>query len=220
MATFDEFVNALSAHFYVPDIVLPVSTCIFVLESPHIQEVKYGAPVAGSSGGTMSKHIFGADYARFPLGLFIKKNADERINRPRLNGIGLVNVCNIPLQRTAYGPRGKDPALTEWFADMEYVRTNNQRMTFERPRQIDIQRWLVTHLQSKLTAFHDNRITLIPCGRFAQKFVRLAGEKNSNWQVIDDVPHPSYNSWDRERYRPQVEAVRRAVTAAAKTIED
>ncbi|MFD1675182.1 hypothetical protein [Alicyclobacillus fodiniaquatilis] len=213
--TFYAIIDSLAKNYEVQDIILPTSTCIFLLESPHRQEVRYKAPVAGSSGATMSKHIFGSEYAKFPLGLMVKKNALEKTNRPRLNGIGLLNVCNVPLQRSAY----EHPALTErlrdWFDAMEYVRTNNQKDTFADARQQEVQTLLVQQLKDKLQMFSHRSMTLIPCGRFAQKFLRLTGLSDPLWQVIDDVPHPSYNSWDRAGYQPQVQAVCKAVEQAA-----
>lgn len=43
---------ALHHRFQVPDLFLPSATLMFLLESPHVQELKHGVPVAGTSGGT------------------------------------------------------------------------------------------------------------------------------------------------------------------------
>ncbi|GMA63198.1 hypothetical protein [Alicyclobacillus fastidiosus] len=162
----------------------------------------------------MSKHLFGPECARQPLGLLVKENARTREN-PRLNGIGLVNVCNVPLQKSAYGTKPPASIPDDWFADMEYVRSNSQRVKYQTDRQNQIQDWLTGNLRAKLLTFCKKQLTLIPCGRFAQKYVRLAAVHDDSWVVIDDVPHPSYNSWDRPRYQAQVAAVRRAVERAA-----
>ncbi|WAH36516.1 hypothetical protein [Alicyclobacillus dauci] len=214
--TFYDIVSLFAKDYHVPDILLPTSSCIFVLESPHVQEVQHGAPVAGSSGVTMSKHLFNTEYARTPLGLLMKQCADRVLDEPILNGIGLVNVCNIPLQKSAYGEREMVDNILEWFHDMEYVRTTNQKETYSRKRQMDIQDWLIDHLRTKLTPHLGREITLVPCGRFAQKFVRLAGLSDPNWRIIEEVPHPSYNSWDRARYQNQIRLVSEAVAASAK----
>lgn len=217
MSTTDIF-NILSNDYLVPDIVLPTSTCIFILESPHVQEVIHRAPVAGSSGNTMSKHIFGAEYGRLPLGLLVKKNAETQANRPRLNGIGLVNVCNIPLQKAAYKKGLAFAGMDDWFTAMAYVRTNNQRDAFPNPQHMAIQDWLVTNFRTKLMLFQASPITFIPCGRFAQKFFRLADVHSPYWRIIENVPHPSYNSWDREQYQCQMNAIKEAVQMAAKSL--
>ncbi|GMA57944.1 hypothetical protein GCM10025858_24470 [Alicyclobacillus sacchari] len=162
----------------------------------------------------MSKHIFGLDYARMPLGRMVKKNAETGAGRPRLSAIGLINVSNIPLQAQAYDPDTRQQ-LSDWFGDMNVVRTQNQRLSFPNPRQQDIQNWLVQALRTKLQAYRGRSVTLIPCGRFAQKFFRLAGLSDPAWRVIENVPHPSYNSWDRTAYQAQVAAVVSAIEQAA-----
>ncbi|GLG01280.1 hypothetical protein Alches_13190 [Alicyclobacillus hesperidum subsp. aegles] len=214
IVSFADVVALLSPKYQVPDIVLETSTCLFILESPHIQELKFGAPVAGASGATMSKHIFGPEYARIPLGRMVKKNAETHAGRPRLSRIGLINVCNIPLQAQAYDPDTRRQ-FSDWLEDMNVVRTQNQRPSFPNPRQQDIQNWLVDTLRTKLQTYAGEAITLIPCGRFAQKFLRLTGLSDPAWHIIEDVPHPSYNSWDRTTYQAQVAAVISAIEQAA-----
>lgn len=39
------------------NLVLPSTRYIFVLESPHVEELKYGVPVAGRSGQSMTRII-------------------------------------------------------------------------------------------------------------------------------------------------------------------
>ncbi len=50
-------------NYFVNDLLHVENNVIFVLESPHIQEVKNGYPVAGKSGNDMSKVLFGLDEA-------------------------------------------------------------------------------------------------------------------------------------------------------------
>lgn len=201
---------ALHHRFQVPDLFLPSATLMFLLESPHVQELKHGVPVAGTSGGTMSKHLFGEAYGRFPLGLLVQKNVTEHKDRPSLNRIGLVNVCNIPMQAAAYGTSNWVDEQEQLVRALEHVRSDNQRTTYRQPLHNDVQSLLVEHLRAKLLQSVDVPLTWVPCGRFAQKFFRLADVRSPQWQVIADVPHPSYNSWDR----PQYQAVVRAVVSA------
>ncbi|MBX5436232.1 MAG: hypothetical protein IRZ33_03345 [Alicyclobacillaceae bacterium] len=194
-------ISELSQTYEVPDIILPTAGCVFLLESPHIQELKYRAPVAGASGATMTKHIFGDAYARFPLGLLVKKNAVEQKNRPRLNRIGLMNVCNIPMQRTAYRNADIVRRYGPLLSALEQLRTANHTDRFSDDGLNALQDVLVEHLREKLRRLQDRRLVLVPCGRFAQKFFRLAGVAGPNWTVLENVPHPSYNSWDRQQYQ-------------------
>lgn len=206
----------LTEKYHVPDIILPTSTCMFVLESPHVQELKYGAPVSGRSGATMSKHIFGVDYANMPLGILVKKNAETSANRPRLSAIGLMNVSNIPLQAAAYPPEIRKE-MADWLSEMNAVRTSNHKQSFTSIRQQEIQSVLAGSLRDKLLTYRNREITWIPCGRFAQKFFQLADVHDAKWTIIQDVPHPSYNSWDREVYRRQIQQVVTAISSAAAT---
>lgn len=215
MNAYTKVVQRLEQDFYVPDILLPTSTCLFILESPHVQELKYEAPVSGSSGSTMSKHIFGQEYAKLPLGRLVKKNADGRRDRQRLNAIGLLNVSNVPLQKLAYGETTFEEPMSHWFEAMSTVRTNNHSGKFNNQLAQDIQDHLSNSLRSKLLAFQNQPVTLIPCGRFAQKFVRLTDLRDPSWTVIENVPHPSYNSWDRAQYATTIGRVIDAVQQAA-----
>ncbi|WP_249226718.1 hypothetical protein [Alicyclobacillus mengziensis] len=204
---FQRLVAELKMKYEVQDILLPSSTLVFILESPHVQELEFGAPVSGTSGMTMTRHLFGPDYARFALGRLVKKNADEGKNRPRLNRIGLINVSNIPLQASAYQNKELIQQHKRWFDAMAIVRSENHRDTYPNPYCQAVQSVLVASLREKLRCLREDHLTIVPCGRFAQKFFRLTGQDCPNWSVINEVPHPSYNSWDRPRYRDAVDAV-------------
>lgn len=206
---FEDIFDTLANRFYVQSIVTEQSKLIFVLESPHVQEVKFGAPVSGASGATMSKHLFGERYNK-PLGRLVKKNMDEQKDRPALNAIGLMNVCGIPMQRAAYKDRNLTEQYREFFDIMEKVRQNNHQDTFQNESWNALQNLILDRFRDRLEKQKKHECTLVPCGRFAQKFFRLAGVTSTNWYVIDNVPHPSYNSWDRERYRPAVKQVQMA----------
>lgn len=190
----------LAERFYVDDIVPPTARFVFLLESPHIQELRYRAPVSGASGATMSKHLFGEKYARIPIGVMLRKNRDEALHRPSLDAIGLMNVCNIPMQSAAYG----DPAVVrqhlEFLRILEGLRSNNQQHVYRDPSWNTVQDMLLRRLRAKLEALTERSLVLVPCGRFAQKFFALADVHSPHWTVVQGVPHPSYASWDRPQY--------------------
>lgn len=202
--TLKDSLSQLAEQFTVSDIITPATKLIFVLESPHIQELKYGAPVSGSSGSTMTKHLFGDEYTKFPLGRLIKHNIDNEVHRPRLDALGLMNVCNVPMQGTAYGSSSLRQIHAETIRTMEYIRSNNQRDRYAQEQYNEGQAILVESLRHKLLKLQDRPLVFVPCGRFAQKFFRLADVKSSGWKVIQEIPHPSYNSWDKQRYQEAV----------------
>ena len=51
---FIAIIEQLSKKYSVKPIIPDTASFIFILESPHIQELKHSAPVAGSSGKTMA----------------------------------------------------------------------------------------------------------------------------------------------------------------------
>lgn len=203
--------QALAKKYTVSDIYLPQANLMFLLESPHVSELKYQAPVSGASGITMTRHLFGDSFARYPLGILIKTNVLEQRNRPTLNKIGLMNVCNIPMQGAAYGSREIVATHGELIRALEGIRSANQKDAYPTSAWNEVQSYLLDNLRNKLSQFVDRNMTFVPCGRFAQKFFRLAGVESPKWTVIHDVPHPSYNSWDRPQYRSVVEKVQQAL---------
>jgi len=205
--------ETLKTEFCVPDIIPPEARIVFLLESPHIQELKFGAPVSGLSGGTMTKHLFGDDYAKYPLGRLVKQNADHAVHRPRLDAVGLMNVCNIPMQGSAYGNSRLRRQCSTLISLLEQIRSNNQRDEYPQVPLNLSQDLILADFRRRLVALQVRQLTLVPCGRFAQKFFRLAGLSNSDWTVIPDVPHPSYNSWDRLRYADAIHQVTTAFSA-------
>ncbi|MDQ0189602.1 hypothetical protein JI721_08970 [Alicyclobacillus cycloheptanicus] len=208
---FEQVMAALLRDYAVHDILHPAARLIFILESPHVQELKYGAPVSGPSGATMTRHLFGDDYAKFPLGRLVKKNVDDQVNRPRLSRIGLMNVCNVPLQSAAYPDPAVRQAYADWLRAMGTLRTSNQQDVYRDDAVNAVQAFLAASLRSKLLALTNRDCVFVPCGRFAQKFYRLAAVHRPNWTVIHGVPHPSYNAWDRAVYAPVIQRVQAAL---------
>ncbi|MDB5083440.1 MAG: hypothetical protein JWN30_326 [Bacilli bacterium] len=205
---FEQQYKQLSRQYSVPDYLTPVSKLIFLLESPHVQELKQGVPVAGSSGVTMSKHLFGQSYGKLPLGLLLKKHQAERSDQFSLKTIGLMNVCSIPMQRAAYKSAEITQQYDEFLGILEAIRTANTKSAYQQPDWNEVQEFLIKGLRKRMATLTDRDCVWVPCGRFAQKFFKLAGMLPMHWRVIDDVPHPSYNSWDRENYRSIINRVK------------
>ena len=196
---FRQLCNELAKAHLVPDIVPPTATFIFLLESPHIEELKYGAPVSGASGASMSAVLFGERYGRTPLGVMVKRNRDDQLGRPSLDRIGLMNVSNLPLQRAAYGPQ-HDERYAPLFERMAALRQANDRVAFQDPQLNALQEILVDHLRRRLDRLSARQLSFVPCGRFAQKFFRLADIHSKYWTILENVPHPSYNNWRKPAY--------------------
>jgi hypothetical protein len=136
-----------------------------------------------------------------PLGLLLKDHslgvASEHI--------GLMNVCQIPMQGSAYNEQ-QFSEFEEFISKLEYLRTANQKETFKNDVINELQDVIVGDLKRRLHSIQNKQVVIVPCGRFAQKFVRLVRQEftNNAWNVSEGVPHPSYNSWSRERYQEQI----------------
>lgn len=197
-------IRNLEKDYAVEDILHEGVRIIFILESPHTQELKYKAPVSGLSGKTMTKHILGERY-NLPLGRVLKEKHGEY----PFNQIGLMNVCQIPMQVKAYDDLEIEKKYENFFINMEKIRTSNQKDVFKEDELNDLQNLLVENLKRKIIDIKNEQVYFVPCGRFAQKFFRLADEGLDGSKVIAGVPHPSYNSWDKEMYREQIERVKK-----------
>ncbi|PWA13276.1 hypothetical protein DCC39_02190 [Pueribacillus theae] len=206
---FVEIIEELSKNYTVKSFLPEKADFIFMLESPHIQELKHNIPVAGSSGATMSKNLFGEQYNK-PLGLLVKKNMEIGFERKTLNKIGLFNVSEIPLQRKAYKDKALEERYHDFFDNLEKVRSTNHKINYESSELNELQQVLLDRFKGRLAMLLDRKCTIVPCGRFAQKFFRLANLHGVEWTVIHDVPHPSYNSWSQEKYRAKIQELKDA----------
>lgn len=200
--SFVESWEEVRASYRVPDLLPETARLVFLLESPHVHELVQGVPVAGLSGGSMTKHLLGMDGK---LGPTVRAN-------PEQYGIGLMNVCQIPMQLAAYSnPRVEAqypvldaPCYGEFFPTLEGLRA-------DRKKGIDPADWaalqglILDDLRSRLHALEGRELYLVPCGSFAQKYFQLADVQVDSWTVLEEVPHPSYNNWGKERYRDKID---------------
>lgn len=207
--SFKKIIEILSEHYSIQPIIPKTATFIFILESPHVHELKHQAPVAGSSGKTMASTLLGESFNK-PLGLLIKENIASGFKSKRLNKIGIMNVSNIPLQRKAY----ENPTLIQrydtFFNLLEKLRTTNQKTTYTSAEMMELQQVLLMWFNQQLETLVDWNCTIVPCGRFAQKFYHLSTVRGDGWKVIYDVPHPSYNSWNQAKYKQKIEELQLA----------
>ena len=87
--------------YFVNDLIDSTTEIIFVLESPHVYEVKNGYPVAGKSGKDMSKILFEDAELK-------KESFGKLISEKKVQKFGIINISNIPLQELAYDVNDKN----------------------------------------------------------------------------------------------------------------
>jgi len=178
--------------YVVDDLVYKDTKVIFVLESPHTQEIKNGYPVAGKSGVDMSLVLFGLSE---PFGKLIYEK--------KLKYLGLLNVSNLPLQKSAYqNPHAK---VLEFF---ETIRQNPKpRKNKNTPINLVIDK-ILANFKARLEKHKDKKVVL--CGRFAQSAFDVVFEDSEFVDVLR-VPHPSFNNWRKLKYQDVVQKLKEFV---------
>jgi hypothetical protein len=175
--------------YFVNDLVYTDTQVIFVLESPHTEEVKNGYPVAGKSGKDMSKVLFDYDEAFGKL-----------VYEQSIKNIGIVNVCNFPLQKSAY--KNIDSKELDFF---EKIRQNPKARKNDTIGINEILGVMMSDFAVRLNKHKDKKIVL--CGNFAQKC--FENHLNADdFQAILHVPHPSFNNWKKEKYADAIQALK------------
>lgn len=165
---------------------------IFILESPHIDELLNAAPVSGLSGKAMSSVLFGKE-EKTPLGIKTKAEPESTI--------GIMNICPVPMQRTAY----IHPEVVNMYGEfdmekyesffnvLEKLRTGTKQ-TYKEQTKNDLQTIILNDFKTELMKLKDQEVVLIPCGNTAQTFFDVAEIEHENWTVLRDVPHPSFGN--------------------------
>ncbi len=191
--------------------------CVFILESPHTAEVKYGLPVAGASGTSMARNLFGLrNDAAKPLGLLVGGALEGREDGPVpagvLRRIGIMNVSPVPLQEIFYrraGFRGYDDAIVL----LDKIRRSAGIGRHRSEMMNRIEELLLEDFRIRLGrvagAFN---VFYVVCGNFAGT---CFDEINRKGEIPPDkvlyMPHPSYNSWSRKAVYKQLVKLRNVI---------
>jgi hypothetical protein len=200
MLRIKEFFEKANASYSVPDITRN-SKMIFILESPHKEELKAGVPLAGLSGRSMARELF-MQKDILPMGKYLKQLTEEK----RQCFYGIVNVCPFPLQESAYPEKEFIQSFKEELQIAEAIRKSTANQ-FRDENKALFNKLLLHDFQDRLNRTLGDGSIIVPCGKFAEKYVnQLAMRDKLN--IIKGVPHPSYNSWSRERYRDVIQTVR------------
>ena len=172
---------------------------IFVLESPHVYEVKNGYPVAGKSGKDMSKYLVQDEELK-------KLSLGQLIYEQKIPNFGILNVSNIPLQELAYNlqtNKGSFSALPTQliFKDFILFRQNpsKRKKDCRVNKMIDI---FADDFKRRLEQHRDKKIVL--CGAFVQKIFHDIF-KDDEFENLIEVPHPSFNNWSKMKYKAKIQ---------------
>jgi len=168
---------------YVENIINKNSKVVFILESPHKDEILKGYPLAGKAGNIISKKL---GYSE-PFGL--------EVNDKSLKGrVSIINVSKQPLQKDAYTDRNIPKnilvleKLKEVFENSAKFNTKHRNKKLQKLKEEIYKIFL-----EEMRKLPDN-ITVIPCGNLAQKFIEQIKKdlEDKNFQFIEEkIPHPS-----------------------------
>ena len=183
--------------YFVNDLVDSKTEIIFVLESPHVYEVKNSYPVAGKSGKDMSKILFEDAELK-------KESFGKLISEKRVQKFGIINISNIPLQELAYDLSDEKFSLLPTqliFKDFALFRQN----PVLRKKDCRVNKLIKMYqedFKKRLEVHTDKKVVL--CGAFVHKIFNDTFT-HSDFREVLEVPHPSFNNWQKAKYREKIE---------------
>ena len=184
--------------YRVQDLVLNQDElrAVFLLESPHTNEVLHGHPLAGNSGRSVTKWLTGhmEEFRgwdpKVPFGCQIREKGYQKI--------GLMNCSLFPMNKSVYDC-SFDPNCAEWIAGMDPIRGGKKTEKTAR-----IKKSIVQDLTRRLINL-PRSVLIVPCGKVARTMTERVKKKTktiTNPTISlkiypDKVPHPSNNNWNK-----------------------
>ena len=168
----------------VKEFLYKESKYIFIVESPHKEELKNQYVVAGSSGKSISNVLGFGDEA---LGTLLDKK--------EISNISVLNVSRVPLQKI-------DEFAIEYsdsIEDLNVVRDNPKAVTNRDNENINEFECLVLKdFKERMENIHFNSDgkMIIVCGSFAEYYFKKIIEDMELKCDIKYLPHPSYKKWE------------------------
>ena len=158
---------------------------VFMLESPHTDELCSNVPIAGSSGKAMTKCL--CANSEVPFGLLVKRE-----NIP----INIINVCIVPLQKTKRSNQTDD--ILD-FNMLKPVRMNYQSYGRHRKQEInDIEQFIFKKFEERICSYKFLQSTKIfLCGKFVQTYYQKYYAETETEIKNRGIKfnHPSYGGW-------------------------
>jgi hypothetical protein len=189
---------------------------LFILESPHTDEVKYQYPAAGKSGREMSNILF--NRGDIPFGLIIKhmEYMREEMNINLTKNIGIMNVSQLPLQLSTY--EDEDIELLEELSSLNFIKkaiTKDKSSIYTKHGNNftnKLKKIIYDDFEMRLEKLikEYNLKLIIPCGNFAQSFLKKLYKENKidNINTIRGVPHPSRGFWRQKEYKDTIKKIK------------
>lgn len=189
----------LKAEISVPPLIPANATRVFVLESPHVDEVLHGIPAAGSTGSEMSKVLFDEPT---PLGRILFAHAVERRVIDGADEFGLLNAVSIPMQVDAV------PVHLTFLDEISYfmgglraIKEHPETENYGDDNHTALRDILIRDLTARLRCLPSSVRELIPCGEVSKELLgRVAQETISRFSIMTPhLPHPTRNHWSAKK---------------------
>ena len=190
--------NGVGVHrgAFVPDLLPPAgvqTSVVMVLESPHANELASRLPVSGKAGRDALSFLIDEGAAASALGPFVREfnfNTDG-------DGIAIVNVSRVPLERTAFDYPATTPELPrEAWEMLDRLRKSapqDVRAIRDAMRR-EVAQLLLGSFEKRMTSLCLScAATVVLAGKFAQLYWSSLGVKPAARSL--NVPHPSYGQW-------------------------
>lgn len=206
---------------------------ILLLESPHVNEVCAGHPLAGDTGKNVTEALKRNPSIETMLGQIECTNQDSNANEaigcilrrcPGTLRLGLMNACRLPLELNAY----TDPqARNKWYRWQE-LRNEFLCLILRTVKSLPIllsdevenhafgvYRVLLDDLKSRLERLPADAL-VVPCGDVAKAFMEEAiglAEYQGAAEIWDQkkVPHPARGQWKDQENAENIEVVKSLV---------
>jgi len=193
-----EYLHGAHQKAIVPDLIaasnLPLSV-VFLVESPHYDELLSGAPLTGGAGKLALNYIRDQTGSSEGLGPWLSHKIGVGNARA-----AIMNVSQVPLQEKAFDRARAvplKPKLTpdEW-RSLERVRT--KKPSVWTPEEDQLGQILTGELQQRVSRLNTGTgAMVVPCGRFAKTFLESIVLPPGCSML--PVPHPAHSQWQQAK---------------------
>ena len=187
------------AKYNVSDVINADMDYLFILESPHKDEIKNNYPVAGNSGIEMTKFIYSQD-CDDAFGKLVSQVEHYQAEYDGLNKFGIMNISPAPMQGSALQDYKLSAVEEQVLHILGKLRVNYQARTHRNPDWNKTKEVVINNFRTRLeeTLSNYNPDYIIPCGKLAQEYIDLANpidDLSIQPKIIHKIPHPSRNQW-------------------------
>lgn len=189
-------------NYSVNDVINQEAVFLFILESPHTQEIRNGYPVAGSSGVEMTKFIYNTD-KKDAFGKLVSQKEKYSGEYENLERFSILNVSSAPMQKGGLKEYNLDEEEERIVRILEKLRVNYKSRSHRNQEWNRVKEVIISDFKQRLVSglkVMKELKYLIPCGKLAANYLQLIQDSEEiidQKEVIWNIPHPSFNQWSR-----------------------